>query len=196
MPRIATLAIAFLLSLFMGPFQASAQPAPERFTGELNVCGKVSAAMSEGKSLESALLDLFLSYQDQTPQVYRMIQRGIIHAAIQGCHYDGADVSAAAIRVDMSPPLLVLALIEAGVNPQTVRESLRQAGFSRGAIQEAFEVAAIEGQTLVLDYTRGRVKRDPTEDFFRQDFSQDLTSPADDPAVGPGRSASPFNFRK
>jgi len=191
-PQIATLAIAFLLSLFIGQFHALAQPAPERFTGELNVCGKVSAAMSEGKSLETALLDLFLSYQDQTPQVYRMIQRGIIHAAIQGCHYDGADVIAAALRVDMNLSLLVLSLSDAGVNPQTVRESLRQAGFSRGAIQEAFEVAAVESQMLVLDYTRGLVKRDPTEDFFRKDFSQDLTSPTDNPAVGPGRPASPF----
>jgi hypothetical protein len=103
--------------------------------------------MNQGKSLESALVDLFLSNSDQSPQVYHSIQRAIVYTAIQSCHYDGGDVVRAALRIDMNIPLLILSMSESGVGLETLSDALHQAGLSRATIDEAFEMAGVEGQT-------------------------------------------------
>lgn len=151
---IAVLLLIITLAFGFTPSAASAQTFPERFTGELNVCGKVAAAVKEGKSIESALLDVFLFYSKQPVSTYRSIQRGILYAAIQSCHYDAAEVVRAALRVDMDLSLLVLSMSESGINPQTLREILQQAGIQPTRIEEAIEVAAVEKYELTLDYTR------------------------------------------
>lgn len=135
--------VGFLLLLVVGTLNGFAQTLPLQYAGELNVCDKVSADMKEGKSLESALVNLFLSYSDQSVQIYRSIQRSIVFTAIQSCHYDGADVIRAALRIDMFLPLLVLSMSEAGVNLQTLHDALQQAGLDRSAIDNAFEIAGI-----------------------------------------------------
>ncbi len=142
-----------LLLLTVESRNASAQSFPQRYEGELNVCGKISAGMKEGKSLESALVDFFLSFSDQTTPVYRSIQRAIVYNAIQGCHYDGAEVVRAALRIDMNLPLLVLSMGEAGVNLQTLHDALQQAGLNRSTIDEAFELAMV-GQSPSLGYAQ------------------------------------------
>ncbi|HEY5595554.1 MAG TPA: hypothetical protein VIL61_10440 [Nitrospiria bacterium] len=140
----------FIVGLFVltaGSINASAQSFPQRYDGELDVCGKVSAGMKEGKSLEAALIDLFLSYSDQSTPAYRSIQRAIIYNAIQGCHYDGGDVVRAALRIDMNLPLLVLSMSESGVGLETLSDALQQAGLSLATINDAVELATVEGQT-------------------------------------------------
>lgn len=139
----------FTVGVFLstvGSLNAFAQSFPQRYDGELNVCSKVSGGMNQGKSLESALVDLFLSYSDQPARAYHSIQRAIVDTAIQGCHYDGGDVVRAALRIDMNLPLLVLSMSESGVGMETLRDALRQAGLSRSAIDDAVEVARLESQ--------------------------------------------------
>jgi hypothetical protein len=135
--------VGLLLLWAGGTLNGFAQTFPLQYAGELNVCGKVSADMKEGKSLESALVNLFLSYSDQPVQIYGSIQRSIVFTAIHSCHYDGADVIRAALRIDMFVPLLVLSMSEAGVNPQTLHDVLQQAGLNRSAIDNAFEIAGV-----------------------------------------------------
>lgn len=154
MIRIAKLSVVVVFLLTLLTQSAFAASFPPRYEGALNVCGKVSSAMREGKSLESALLDLLLFYSDQPVQVYRSIQRGLIYAAIQDCHYDGGDVIRAALRVDMNLPLLIVSMSEAGVTSQTLRDALLQAGLNRPAIDEAFEMARLESQAPSPDYVR------------------------------------------
>jgi hypothetical protein len=146
------LIIVGVLLLTLGSLNAFAQSFPKRYDGELNVCSKVSASVNQGKSLESVLVDIFLSYSDQSAQVYRSIQRAIIYAAIQSCHYDGGDVIHAALRIDMNLPLLVLSMSESGVGLETLQEALRQAGLSRSTIDDAFEVARVENQIPAPGY--------------------------------------------
>jgi hypothetical protein len=124
---------------------AFAQSFPKRYSGELNVCDKVSADVKTGKSVESALVDSFISYSDQSVQDSRSIQRAIVYSAIQACHYDGGDVVRAAIRIDMNLPLLVLSLSESGLGLETLRDALHQAGVSSAAIDGAIEAAMLEG---------------------------------------------------
>jgi hypothetical protein len=52
----------------------------------------------------------------------------------------------------MNLPLLVLSLIDAGVNPQALRDALQQAGLDRPRIDNAFEVAEMEARTPSPDY--------------------------------------------
>lgn len=138
--------IGLLLLLAVGTLNGFAQTFPLQYAGELNVCGKVSADMKEGKSLESALVNLFLSYSDQPVKIYGSIQRSIVFTAIHSCHYDGADVIRAALRIDMFVPLLVLSMSEAGVNPQTLHDVLQQAGLNGSTIDNAFEIAGVIGE--------------------------------------------------
>jgi len=153
MTRFRKIAALSLLLLIAGSLNSFAQHFPPPYKGDLDVCSRVAASVKEGKSVESALVDLFLVYSDQPTQLYRSIQRSIIHNAIQVCHFEGTEVIGAALRVDMNLPLLVLSLIDAGVNPQSVRDALQQAGLDRPRIDEAFEVAEMESQTPSPDYT-------------------------------------------
>jgi len=124
-----------------------AQPFPKRYEGELNLCDKVSADLKTGKSVESALVDSFISYSNQSVQDSRSIQRAIVFSAIQSCHYDGGVVVRAAIRIDMNLPLLVLSLSESGVGLETIRDALHQAGISSEATNAAIEAAMLEEET-------------------------------------------------
>jgi hypothetical protein len=153
MPRLRIIVALVFLFLIVAPLESFAQHFPPLYKGELDVCSRVAASMKEGKSVESALVDLFLVYSDQPTQLYRSIQRAIIHNAIQVCHFEGTEVIGAALRVDMNLPLLVLSLFDAGVNPQSLRDALQQAGLDRPRIDEAFEVAGFEAQTPSPDYT-------------------------------------------
>ncbi|MBI3596665.1 MAG: hypothetical protein HY203_05885 [Nitrospirae bacterium] len=145
-------ALTFFL-VIVGSLDSFAQRFPPTYKGELDVCSRVAAGLKEGKSVESALVDLFLVYSDQPTQLYRSIQRTIIHNAIQVCHFEGTEVIGAALRIDMNLPLLVLSLVDAGVNPQSLRDALQQAGLDRPRIDEAFEVAGMEAQIPSTDYT-------------------------------------------
>ena len=153
MTRFRMITAVSLLLLIAGSPNSFAQHFPPPYQGDLDVCSRVAASLKEGKSTESALVDLFLVYSDQPTQLYRSIQRAIIHNAIQVCHFEGTEVIGAALRVDMNLPLLVLSLIDAGVNPQSVRDALQQAGLDRPRIDEAFEVAGMESQIPSPDYT-------------------------------------------
>jgi len=153
MPRFPKIVALVFLFLIVGPLDSFAQHFPPPYTGELNVCNRVAASVKEGKSVESALMDLFLVYSDQPTQLYRSIQRSIIHNAIQVCHFEGTEVISAALRVDMNLSLLVLSLIDAGVNPQSIRDALQQAGLDRPRIDEALELAGREAQNPSSDYT-------------------------------------------
>jgi hypothetical protein len=112
----------------------------------------VEKSLKEGKTVEAALVDLFLVYSDQPTGPYHSIQRAIVHDAVQACHIEGTEVIGAALRIDMNLPLLVLSLIDAGVNPQALRDALEQAGLNRQRIDNAFEVAGMEAQTHSPDY--------------------------------------------
>jgi len=122
-----------------------AESFPERYNGDLNLCDKVSTDVKAGKSVESALVDFFISYSNQSVKDSRSIQRAIIYSAIQLCHFDGGDVVRAAVRIDMNLPLLVLSLNESGVGPETLRDALRQAGISSAAIDAAIKAASLDG---------------------------------------------------
>jgi hypothetical protein len=152
MPRLRKIVALVFLFLIVGPLESFAQHFPPPYKGELDVCSRVAASLKEGKSVESALVDLFLVYSDQPTELYRSIQRAIIHNAIQVCHFEGTEVISSALRVDMNLSLLVLSLIDAGVNPQSIRDALQQAGLDRPRIDEAFEVAEMEAQTPTSDY--------------------------------------------
>lgn len=146
MTRMLKIFVVGVSLLTIGSLDAFAQSFPQRYDGDLNVCGKVSSSMNQGKSLESALVSLFLSYSDQPPQAYHSVQRAIVDTAIQGCHYDGGDVVRAALRIDMNLPLLVLSMSESGVGMETLRDALQQAGLSFSAIDDAVEVARPKSQ--------------------------------------------------
>jgi hypothetical protein len=143
------------LFLLMPINLASAAPQnfPERFSGDLKVCSKVSEGMKGGKSLESSLVDFFLSFSDQpTVQSYQSIQRAIVYDSVKSCHFNGADVVHSALRIDMSQPLLVLSLNDAGVNPQTIQDVLQQSGLNPDAIHIAFVEAGLTGQIPTASY--------------------------------------------
>jgi len=152
MNRIRTITAVAFLVITVGPLDTFAQHFPPPYKGELNVCQRVETSLKEGKSVESALVDLFLVYSDQPTQLYRSIQRAIVHDAVQACHFEGTEVIGSALRVDMNLPLLVLSLTDAGVNPQALRDALQQAGLDRPRIDNAFEVAGMEAQTPSPDY--------------------------------------------
>jgi len=152
MIHLKRIIFVFLFLLMIPTPKIFAQTFPLRYAGELKVCDKVSADLKEGKSLESALVNFFLSYSDQPIQVYRSIQRSIIFTAIQSCHFNGTDVIRAALRVDMYLPLLVLSMSDTGINPQTLHDALRQAGIDRSAIDNAFEMAGVAGRSLPPGY--------------------------------------------
>lgn len=139
--------LVFLFLLMISTPNIFAQSFPLRYAGDLKVCDKVSAGLNEGKSLESGLVNLLLSYSDQPIQIYRSIQRAIIFTAIQSCHFNGTDVIRAALRIDMFLPLLVLSMSDTGINPQTLHDALRQAGLDRSAIDNAFEMAGVVGHS-------------------------------------------------
>lgn len=153
MPLFRKIVALVFLFLIVGPLDSFAQQFPPPYKGDLDVCSRTAVSIKEGKSVESSLVDLFLVYSDQPTQLYRSIQRAIIHNAIQVCHFEGTEVIGAALRVDMNLPLLVLSLIDAGVNPQSLRDALQQAGLDRPRIDEAFEVAGMEAQIPSPDYT-------------------------------------------
>jgi hypothetical protein len=154
MIHLKRIIFVFLFLLMISTPNIFAQSLPLRYAGDLKVCDKVSADLKEGKSLESALVNLFLSYSDQPVKIYRSIQRSIVFNAIHSCHYDGADVIRAALSIDINPPLLVLSMNEAGVDPQTLHDALREAGLDRSAIDDAFEVAGVISHAPSPGYAR------------------------------------------
>jgi len=153
MIRLKQIVLVGLFLLMPINLVAAAQTFPERFSGDLKVCSKVSQEMKGGKSLESSLVDFFLSFSDQpTVQSYQSIQRAIVYDSVKNCHFDGADVVHSALRIDMSRPLLVLSLNDAGVSPQTIQDVLQQSGLSPGAIHAAFEEAGLNSRIPSVSY--------------------------------------------
>jgi len=181
------IAVLTALLVFSGTPASFAQHFPPPYSGQLDVCSRVEAGLKEGKSFESALVDLFLAYSEQPVQLYRSIQRSIIHAAIQDCHYDGSEVIGAALRIDMNLPLLVLSLIDVGVNERTLRDALQQAGLDSSRINEAFDVAGLEAQIPSPGFARAVPA--PFEMFGEGGTSAAVSGVPANGGLGP---ASPF----
>jgi len=144
--------IGFFLLIFI-PTASFAKTFPPRYSGDLEVCSKVSKSVEQGKSFESALVDFFLSFSNQpSVESYYSIQRAIVYDSVKSCHFDGADVIHAALRIDMSLPLLALSMNDAGVSTEALQVALQQAGLDPGTIQDAYEEAGLTGQSPSAGY--------------------------------------------